>query len=87
MHKPTSSHEAAVKLILRYLKGTSNHGLCFQAGPIRVHAYSNADWTSKPDAGDPQAGITYTTVLMSALGVPKSNLQYLDQAQNLNIVP
>lgn len=43
MHKPTSNHWTTVKRILGYLKGTVDHGLFFQVGPIKVHTYSNVD--------------------------------------------
>jgi histone deacetylase 1/2 len=46
MHDPMHSHVVAIKRILRYLKGTLDVGLHFQAGPLNLQAYSDADWAS-----------------------------------------
>ena len=49
MHNPTTTHWAAIKRILRYLKGTADYGLFFQSGTFRVKAYSDADWAGGRD--------------------------------------
>ena len=47
---PTEEHMSAVKRVLRYIKGTANHGLYYQAGErAGLHGYSDADWGSAPD--------------------------------------
>ncbi|XP_015956073.1 uncharacterized mitochondrial protein AtMg00810-like [Arachis duranensis] len=44
-----TTHYAAVLRILRYIKGTLFHGLCFSThSSLSIQAYSDADW-----AGDP----------------------------------
>ena len=47
MAKPLESHWAAVKMILRYLKGTLSHGLLFQPAsltkPLALRAFCDAD--------------------------------------------
>ncbi|CAL2270230.1 unnamed protein product [Prunus armeniaca] len=48
MHQPRESHLGAVKRILRYLKGTLEHGLWFQQGSTHLHAYFDADWAGCP---------------------------------------
>ena len=48
MSKPTSDHLEAAKRVLRYLRGTSHHGICFSPGPLTLTTFSDADW-----AGDP----------------------------------
>ncbi|XP_058221119.1 uncharacterized mitochondrial protein AtMg00810-like [Rhododendron vialii] len=48
MHQPKLSHFLAVKRLIRYIKGTINHGLYFTDGPLSLTAYADADW-----AGDP----------------------------------
>ncbi|XP_028108478.1 uncharacterized protein LOC114307280 [Camellia sinensis] len=48
MHLPTITDFAAVKRILRYLKGTLHFGLNFSPGSFDLHIFSDADW-----AGDP----------------------------------
>lgn len=50
MHKPTDLHWAALKRLLRYLKGTSNYGITIHRdSPLRLHAYSDADWAGDRD--------------------------------------
>lgn len=50
MHKPTDFHWQAVKRVLRYLTGTSAHGVYIRANtPLTLHAYSNADWAGNVD--------------------------------------
>lgn len=48
LHCPTTVHFTAAKRVLRYLKGTIDHGLFFQPGPLQLAAYCDSDW-----AGDP----------------------------------
>lgn len=50
MHQPTSDHWQAVKRVLRYLAGTTTHGIFLQANsPMLLHAFSNADWAGDSD--------------------------------------
>jgi hypothetical protein len=50
MQSPSSSHWAAVKRILRYLKGTLSHGITLKpATSFILHAYSDADWADSLD--------------------------------------
>jgi hypothetical protein len=53
MAHPLESHWRAVKRILRYLKGTINHGLLLQPStsspPFSLRAYSDADWATDQD--------------------------------------
>ena len=43
--KPTSQHLTAVKRILRYLRGSTHHGLLFKRnGSKPITGYSDADW-------------------------------------------
>lgn len=48
MHSPKVSHFCAVKRLLRYVKGTLNHGLHLTSGSLSLTAFTDADW-----AGDP----------------------------------
>ncbi|CAA7035751.1 unnamed protein product [Microthlaspi erraticum] len=50
MHAPTSDHWQAAKRVLRYLAGTSSHGLFYsKENPTTLHAYSDADWGGDRD--------------------------------------
>lgn len=49
MHKPTTTHWNAVKRILRFLKGSVNHGVVYCSGSTAVHGYSDADYAGNPD--------------------------------------
>ena len=50
MHAPTTQHWLAVKRILRYLKGTSTHGITLhRSSDLPLTCYSDADWASSPD--------------------------------------
>uniref|UniRef100_A0A2N9F0E1 Reverse transcriptase Ty1/copia-type domain-containing protein n=1 Tax=Fagus sylvatica TaxID=28930 RepID=A0A2N9F0E1_FAGSY len=49
MHSPTDTHMVAAKRILRYLKGTLNHGLLFRPSSLTLQAYADADWAGNSD--------------------------------------
>ncbi|CAA7017709.1 unnamed protein product [Microthlaspi erraticum] len=50
MHAPTDEHWKAAKRVLRYLAGTTSHGIFFRANsPLTLHAYSDADWAGDVD--------------------------------------
>jgi hypothetical protein len=50
MQTPRHLHLAAVRRIIRYLRGSSGRGLFFPAGSsLRLVAYSDADWAGCPD--------------------------------------
>jgi hypothetical protein len=50
MHASTSSHWAAIKIILRYLKGTINHGMNITpSSSLTIVAYSDSDLVGCPD--------------------------------------
>ncbi|KAL8143940.1 hypothetical protein V2J09_016972 [Rumex salicifolius] len=51
MHDPRASHLAALKRVLRYVKGTSTTGLLITKGSdSQLTAYSDADWAGCPDS-------------------------------------
>lgn len=50
MHIPTSEHWQAAKRLLRYLAGTSSHGIFFhRRNNNNLHTFSDADWAGDPD--------------------------------------
>ncbi|KAG6644158.1 hypothetical protein CIPAW_08G036000 [Carya illinoinensis] len=65
MHTPTSAHWTAAKRVLRYLKGSLNHGLLFTKGSLTLNAYSDSDWAGSPD--DRRSTIGYAIYLGSCL--------------------
>ena len=57
MHDPREPHLAAVKRILRYLRGTLNLGLTLQRSPQQdLVVYSDADWAGCPDTRKSTSG-------------------------------
>jgi hypothetical protein len=50
MSDPTDHHWQLVKRILRYVKGTLNHGLTFVSTPnLALQAFCDSDWAGDPD--------------------------------------
>jgi hypothetical protein len=50
MHAPRDSHFSLIKRVLRYLKGTLDHGLTLHRSSTNsLVAYSDADWVGFPD--------------------------------------
>uniref|UniRef100_A0A2N9H369 CCHC-type domain-containing protein n=1 Tax=Fagus sylvatica TaxID=28930 RepID=A0A2N9H369_FAGSY len=49
MNAPTDIHLIAAKRILRYIRGTIDHGLFYTPGPISLSAFSDADWAGDPN--------------------------------------
>ncbi len=49
MSTPTTTHLAVAKCILKYIRGTFNHGIEFTLGPLSLLAYTDADWAGDPN--------------------------------------
>lgn len=50
MHCPTDEHWQASKRVLRYLAGTSSHGILLRSNNVlNLHAFSDSDWTGDSD--------------------------------------
>ena len=50
LHAPTIVHWTAAKIILRYVRQTVGHGLCFKKSiSTLVSALSNVDWARNVD--------------------------------------
>ena len=49
MHSPTSAHWTTTKRVLRYLKGTIDHGLFLPTGSLQLFAYCDSDWAGGLD--------------------------------------
>ncbi|KAJ9566804.1 hypothetical protein OSB04_002770 [Centaurea solstitialis] len=61
MHRPTTDHWQALKRLLRYLRGTLNHGLVlYRDSPQQLHAFSDADLSDADWARDTDDYISTT---------------------------
>ena len=49
LHAPTSTHLSAAKRVLRYLKGTPDHGLFYSKGSLQLNAFCDSDWAGSLD--------------------------------------
>ena len=58
MHKPTTTHFAAAKRILRYLQGTLSLGIRFRSGSSFLTAFIDSDWAGDPYDRCSTTGIT-----------------------------
>jgi len=57
MHDPRDTHLSAVKRILRYLRGTTEHGLLLRPFvPSALCVYTDADWAGCPDTRKSTSG-------------------------------
>nr|XP_020167903.1 uncharacterized mitochondrial protein AtMg00810-like [Aegilops tauschii subsp. strangulata] len=66
MHDPREQHLALVKCILRYIRGSSTHGLHLRRStPLDLVAYSDADWAGCLDTRRSTSG--YAMFLGDAL--------------------
>ncbi|GKV49633.1 hypothetical protein SLEP1_g56374 [Rubroshorea leprosula] len=68
MHKPTDVHWQALKRVLRYLRGTTSHGILLRPQQsLSLHAFSDADW-----AGDRDTCLSTTGYIVFLGGNPIS---------------
>ena len=50
MHDPRECHQSLIKRALRYVRGSTNHGLWLTASSsLTLRAYTDADWAGCPD--------------------------------------
>ncbi|XP_050920281.1 secreted RxLR effector protein 161-like [Lathyrus oleraceus] len=75
MSKPRKHHWEAIKWILRYLKGTTNHGIMFnkEQGVLSVVGYVDSDNAS--DLDDRRSTTGYVFTLAGGLICWKSSVQ------------
>ena len=60
MENPGNEHWQAVKWILRYLRGTSTHALCFGGTDICLQGYADADMAGDKDTRRSTTGYVFT---------------------------
>lgn len=56
----TNEHWMAAKRVLRYLKGTADHGILFQKTGKPLHGYADADWASCAEDRRSYSGYFFT---------------------------
>jgi len=49
LHAPCSTHWTAAKRVLRYLQGSSDHGLFYTKSNLQLNAFCDSDWAGCPD--------------------------------------
>mgnify|MGYP006934352789 CR=1 FL=1 len=62
MESPREDHLAAVKRLLRYIAGTTDHGLMYSKGTgeeMRLTGYSDSDMGGDPDDGRSTSGVIF----------------------------
>jgi hypothetical protein len=87
MHAPRDSHFSLIKRVLRYLKGTLDHGLTLhRSSSNSLVAYSDADWAGCPDThvNLPRASACFL-VRTWFLGPPNGSQRHRAQVRRRNI--
>eukprot|EP00253_Pinus_taeda_P019611 PITA_19611 len=64
MSKPGKEHWTSVKRVFRYLRGTSDYGLCYQGRPgldrvLDIHGFVDADWARDLDQRRSTSGYVF----------------------------
>eukprot|EP00253_Pinus_taeda_P031116 PITA_31116 len=64
MSKPGKEHWTTVKQVFRYLRGTSDYGLCYQGRPgfdkvLDIHGFVDADWAGDLDQRRSTSGYVF----------------------------
>ena len=64
MSKPRKEHWTTMKCVFRYLRGTSDYGLCYQGRPgldrvLDIHGFVDADWARDLDQRRSTSGYVF----------------------------
>eukprot|EP00253_Pinus_taeda_P003373 PITA_03373 len=64
MSKPGKEHWTTIKRVFRYLRGTSDYGLCYQGRPgldrvLDIHGFVDAEWTEDLDRRRSTSGYVF----------------------------
>uniref|UniRef100_A0AAV1VEY0 Polyprotein n=1 Tax=Peronospora matthiolae TaxID=2874970 RepID=A0AAV1VEY0_9STRA len=75
LKKPSEEHWNAAIRVLRYLKSTATHGICYRSKPggLKLSAFSNTDWGSDKDNRHSTSGVM--VMVNDSLVIFKSKLQ------------
>ena len=65
MSNPGKEHWIVVKRVFRYLRGTSDYGLCYQGRPrleimLEIHGFVDADWARDIDRRRSTSGYLFS---------------------------
>jgi hypothetical protein len=60
INNPCKEHWEAVKWILRYLRGTSSHALCFGGSDTHLKGYVDSDMVGDKDSRRSTTGYAFT---------------------------
>ena len=76
MHSPRAPHLKAAMRVVKYLKGTLDHGLHYDKHTdLNIHAYSDSDWSSCVLVADHLVLMLFSLDLIWCLGRPRNNPQ------------
>lgn len=82
----TITHDFTVTCVLRYLKGSLDHGIILKQGPVNVFTgYTDAHWTGCPFTQKSTTSIHFWVLILSH-GVAKSNQIYHVQVPKQYVV-
>ena len=90
MHDPRDSHRALIKRILRYVRGTLQHGLLLllASSSTYIIAYSDADWAGCPDTRRSTSGYcVYLGDTLVSWSSKSDKSSSLDPVQKQNTAP
>eukprot|EP00253_Pinus_taeda_P035326 PITA_35326 len=79
MSKPGKEHWIAVKRVFRYLRGTSDYGLCYQGRPglgrvLDIRGFVDADWAGDLDQRRSTSGYVFNLFGGAVSWMSKNNL-------------
>ena len=86
-------HWMAVKIILRYLKGTTDYVLCYQGRDLRLIGYTDVDWGGDHDQRKSTFGyafllndcvISWNSKKQSCIALSTMEVEYVDTGSNLD---
>ena len=65
MSNPGKDHSTTVKRVFRYLRGTSDYGLCYQERPglenmLDIHGFVDANWAGDLDQRRSTSGYVFS---------------------------
>ena len=84
MNAPTDIHLTAAKRVLRYIRGTLDHGLFYTPGPISLSTFFDADWAGDPNDRRSTSGLLVYLGTTPSPGLLRNNLQFLVHPQRLS---